>query len=408
MRMAGVARMSARSLNVTHLATVNTVRQRWAAEDLIPLGTVSILAGRAGIAKSTILAWFIAKWTSGDLRGDLYGTPVSIAIVNGEDDLSAVLVPRLTAAGADLSRVVSISTVTVEETDGEDWITSPTLSDDLQAIRRALVETGARVLIIDPIVSLMRGDSHRLDDVRRNLDPLASMASELGIAVVCVAHFNKGQGQAGDMVSGSHAFRDIARSLLLLAVDDETDERILTVEKSNYSQVKPSLAFGVETVQIATTDGEQASVGRARLHGDANVTVHDLINRERDQRPLGDGSNKVIEHVNLNPDGVKPDDVAEALGIQPNEARSYLSRLTTAGRIERLRYGVYGPKRNTTTTVASVAVVALSQSATDATTATRVVGTVADDVGYCVGCGGTLPCLRSHSALEQIRLEVTL
>jgi hypothetical protein len=342
---------STRTLMVTPLATVQIRRQKWAATNQVPLGTVTILAGMAGIAKSTILAYYIAQWTKGEADGDLHGTPALVALINGEDDLNTVLVPRLTAAGADLELVHSMSSITVHDKDGTDWITSPTLEDDLKPIREALMESGARILIIDPIISLMRGDSHRLDDVRKNLDPLASMASELGIAVVCVAHFNKGAGPAADKVSGSHAFRDIARSLLILAVDDETDERILTVEKSNYSPVKPSVAFRVDSVAVQTADGEQAIVGRAVMLGASDLTVQDLLRRE--STVLGNRSADLVDYVNQHPEGVKAEEVATAVQDMPLEqARIYLSRAATAGRIERAERGLYKPIRNTHETTA--------------------------------------------------------
>lgn len=379
-----------RELLRTSLASVEIERQGWLVRDQIPLDVITILAGMAGIAKSTILAWYVAGLTQGSLPGDFYGTPVPVAIIAGEDDISRMLVPRLKVAGANLELVTALSGVHVVE-EGEDWITSPNLSDDLGAIRTALVETGARLLIIDPIISLMRGDSHRLEDVRKNLDPLASMAAELDIAIVCVAHFNKGGGQASDKVSGSHAFRDIARSMLLLAVDDETDNRILSVEKSNYSPVKPSIAFQVESVDVPTRSGETTTVGKAVMLGDSSLTVQDILNR--DVSVLGERSTELIDYVNRQPDGVRAEDVAAALDIPLNQARTYLSRAASGGRINRAERGIYVALRNTNATspdpVGSVASVAnlssLPPFASNATLATAP-GSVANRVAnsdYC-------------------------
>ncbi|PRA83507.1 AAA family ATPase [Microbacterium sp. MYb66] len=382
-----------RELLRTSLASVEIERQGWCVQDQIPLDVITILAGMAGIAKSTILAWYVAGLTRGTLPGDFHGTPVPVAIIAGEDDISRMLVPRLKVAGADLNLVTALSGVHVVEEDG-DWITSPNLSDDLASIRNALIDTGARLLIIDPIISLMRGDSHRLEDVRRNLDPLASMAAELDIAIVCVAHFNKGGGQASDKVSGSHAFRDIARSMMLLAVDDETDNRILTVEKSNYSPVKPSLAFRVDSVDVPTRSGELTTVGRAVMLGDSSLTVQDILNR--DVSVLGERSSDLIDYVNRQPEGTRAEEVAAALDIPVNQARTYLSRAASSGRINRAERGVYTALRNTNATppdlVGSVASVANSvfspPNATDATDATGhggVANTVASQlVDYCL------------------------
>lgn len=363
-----MAQQAQRQLIATPLVTVKTTRTKSAFRDVVPISTITVFAGAAGIAKSTVLAWKIAGWTNGTLDGDLFNIPSVVAIINGEDDASSVLVPRLKAAGANIDNIVSLGSVAASDDRG-DWITSPNLADDLQSIREKLIEFGAKVLIIDPIISLMSGDSHRLEDVRRNLDPLAQMASDLEIAIICVAHFNKGGGRAGDKVSGSHAFRDIARSLIVMAVDEETDDRILTVEKSNYSPVRPSLAFQIESVHVATDDGDTTTVGRARLIGPANVTVDDILNR--DLSVLGERSQDLIEYVNDHPEGVRPEAVAAALNIEPAQARTYLSRAHKTGRIDRPERGLYTPLRNTDITephtVRSVASVANPPKATEAT-----------------------------------------
>jgi hypothetical protein len=333
-----------RQLLRTPLATVQIERQRWAVKDQIPLGVLTILAGTAGIAKSTILAWYIARFTTGELEGDLHGTPCPVAIIAGEDDNAKMLVPRLKVAGANVDLIESFDGVRVYE-EGEQWDTSANLADDLASIRAALIETGARVLIIDPIITLMRGDSHRLEDVRRNLDPLASMAKDLEIAVICVMHFNKGAGNAGEKVSGSHAFRDIARSLMVLAVDEETDDRILTVEKSNYSAVKPSLAFKVESVDVPTARGEFTTVGKAIMLGASQLTVQDILSR--DTSALGQDQSDLIQYVNDHPEGVSVEHVALALNKEKNYTRNLLSRAAKAGRITREMRGMYTPLSTT-------------------------------------------------------------
>jgi predicted transcriptional regulator of viral defense system len=68
---------------------------------------------------------------------------------------------------------------------------------------------------------------------------------------------------------------------------------------------------------------------------------------------LGDRSAEVAAVVMARPDGVRAADVVEALDLDEKTARTYLSRLVGAGRIERASRGLYVPP------VASVASVAL-------------------------------------------------
>jgi hypothetical protein len=303
----------------------------------------TILAGTGGIGKSTILSWLTAGLTTGTLEGDFYGKPVAVGFISGEDDLSTTLVPRLQAAGADLDLVQDFSGVRSVDAHGNTWTGLPTIADDLQALKQALIEWGTRVLIIDPVMSIMSGDSIKASDVRKNLDPIAGLAAELGIAPIMVMHFGKGQGNASDKVSGSHAFRDIARSVLLLAVDDETDQRILTVDKSNYSQRAASLAFSVESADVPTDDGEVTTVGRARLLGETTLTVHEIVQRNGDES-LAKDTAEILEYVLARPEGVETKTLVEEFDIPRAHLRVYLSRLVNSDRIERRSRGIFGPK----------------------------------------------------------------
>lgn len=360
-----------RELVVTPLATVRTRRQRWAWKDLIPLDVATILAGRGGIGKSTVLAWITAELTRGGLPGDFLHGPVNVGVISAEDDAATSLVPRLQAAGADLGRIHDFSAVrSVDEADGSTWTGLPTIADDLADLRDNLKALDIRVLIIDPIASMMSGDSIKASDVRRNLDPIAGLAAGLGIAVVLVAHFGKGGGDASDKLSGSHVFRDVARSLLLLAVDEETNQRVLTVDKANYSQLAPSLAFTIESVNVETDDNETAKVGLAHLIGTTTLTVHEIVRRGNDDS-LGDLSTSILEFVNDHPEGVDTSAVVEELDLPRAQARVYLGRLVASDRIDRLGRGKYAPKATThppVTPVATVTTVAFDYSdVTDAT-----------------------------------------
>jgi AAA domain len=380
-----------RELLVTPLAGVKTRRQRWAYQDFVPIGVPTILAGRGGIGKSTILAWLTAALTTGTLAGDFAGKPVPVGFISGEDDAATTLVPRLQAAGADLELVQDFSAVRTTTAEGQ-WTGLPNIAEDLLALKTSLQEWGTKVLIIDPIMSMMSGDSIKASDVRRNLDPIASLAAELGIAPILVMHFGKGAGNASDKVSGSHAFRDIARSVLLLAVDDETGERILTVDKSNYSQNAPSLAFEVVSATVMTDEGEDAIVGRAHLIGESQLTVHEIVRRGNDEA-LGNDTKDIIACINDHPEGIAIKDLVDELDLPRNQLRVYLGRLVNAERIVRLERGKYGPiatRNNPVTPVASVASVAfnhpIATQITDATPETAP-NPVAKVNGVCPNCG---------------------
>lgn len=268
----------ARRVRVVAASSIRTERQRWYWADRIPTSTVAVFAGRGGEGKSSFAFHLAAETSRGALPGDYHRTPSPVLIWSGEDRWETVVVPRLTAAGADLDRVFQLA---IDSTvDADTLEVSPNLPDDLPLVREAIEQTGARLVIIDPISSTMRGDLNKEADTRRTLDGLARIAHHTGAAILAIRHFNKGQGNASDKVSGSHAFRDAARAVFLFATDDESGHRIVTQDKGNYSQHGAgSFAFDLESVQIPIDDGESAEVARVVILGESDVSVSDIINR---------------------------------------------------------------------------------------------------------------------------------
>lgn len=325
----------------------------WAEFGAVPLGTITALAGRAGIAKSTVLAEKTARWSRGDIEGDLKGQPVGVLIVSGEDDVHRQLVPRLRAAGADMRYVHAIQVHYDSEVDGETE-TVLDLSEDLEDIERLMVETRSRVLIIDPIVSFIDGNPDRVKEVRRALDPVAAMARRLNAAVIVVGHFRKGgAGPAGDMLSGSHAWRDIVRSLILMAKDPDSGDRIITVDKLNYGQDGSSWRYEVKTVEVAVSGGRTTEVGLAVHMGVSDLLVGDLMDREREQghkreqqHGLKWGIEKVIEALDRD---VTPSELhAIFKDEKPGTINAYLKRLADDFRIHRTTHGYYAPLSHAT------------------------------------------------------------
>lgn len=270
--------MTHRQLLLTPASQFKTQRQKWLSKDRVPLGTPTLFGGRGGEGKSTFSLHIAAQVTRGLLEGDLFGSPKSVLVISHEDDWGMVMKPRLIAARADLDRVYQLAVRwEQDELSGE---STPALPLDLNLIRQALEETQAGLLIIDPLASTMGGDHYKVVDVRRALDPLAQLAQEFGIGIIGIMHFNKGVGNASDKLSGSHAFRDAVRSVLLFATDEETGHRIVSVDKSNYSKTKgQSFAFNLVTEPVMTDDGETAEPARVEELGESELSVSDIINR---------------------------------------------------------------------------------------------------------------------------------
>jgi len=171
-------------------STIEPEATRWLWGGRVQLGGVTLLAGRQGLGKSTLACELAAQLSRGKLDGDLDGAAGAL-IVSYEDHAERTIAPRLAVAGADLGRVHLLAA----EHDGLPDLVS--LPGDLDAIGTAAREHGARLLVVDPLVaSLASGEvnAHRDQDVRRAMAPLAKLAEEADLAVVCTIHFNKAAG----------------------------------------------------------------------------------------------------------------------------------------------------------------------------------------------------------------------
>ena len=121
-------------------------------------------------------------------------------------------------------------------------ITAPTLRLDLDADRRNLAETVARLqprlLILDPFVRLHRIDENASGEVAPLLAYLRELQRRHGVAVLVVHHARKGGGaRAGQALRGSSEFHAWGDSNLYLRRDGETLS--LSVEHRAAAPVSP-------------------------------------------------------------------------------------------------------------------------------------------------------------------------
>lgn len=350
-----------RELKLLDLTQTTVEATEWAWGGIIPLGVLTGVAGWAGIGKSTLISWLTAQWTTGELAGDLLGHPTCVLMVAGEDDISRQLVPRLSVAGADLSLVKVIQPTATSQT-GDVYDTVMQLSQDLPDIRRMLVETKAKVLILDPILSFVEGNPNAQRDVRASLDPLAALARELNIAVVLVMHFKKGHGLASEKLSGSHVWRDTLRSLLVMAVDEETSLRVVSIDKSNYSDGRgDSYAFEVIGADVEGVDSlgvvRRQQVALAKFLGRSEKSVDDILQEEamkRDgRRQVDNETAELIEWIKNQPIPMTWKQICTQAGLDSNgkspDAKGQLTNLSKKlkraverGELSKTSKGTYG------------------------------------------------------------------
>ena len=328
---------------------------RWAWRGVVPMGTLTICVGRGDVGKSTFVLWMAAQFQRGLLPGRLQGTGASILIVSQEDDWNAVTLPRLWANGAEtLNETHTIHQMSVRVESGN-GMRVPKLPLDIGLIEQALEQTGAQILIIDPLLSAL-GDGlsgDKTSDVRAAMDPLADLAMRHDVAVIGVAHVNKSATAVSiDRLSGSHAWRDAARAVLTFAKDEDAGITVITHGKGNYQQHKASYAYRMhsERVPLDEPDDEGnmwTDVGRVEFLGTTERTVDDVFTDEANQARTGDLSRDIAKFVRSSDHVVNTSEIEEAMsqdsGATAANVRQTLARLVKRGTIHRYGRGSYGP-----------------------------------------------------------------
>lgn len=253
----------------------------------LALGKVHILAGAPGQGKTTIAVGALAatvtiggRWPDG-----LRCTAGNVIVWSGEDDAADTLLPRFLAAGGDPARILF-----VQGTRDEGGLHPFDPAHDMEQLVFAIREAGgASLVIIDPVVSAVTGDSHKNTEVRRALQPLVNAAAEGRFAVLGITHFSKG-GQGSDptqRVIGSVAFAAVARVVLVAAKvkgDDGEERRILARSKSNIGPDDGGFEYHLE--QVEALPGIEASriCWGGPVQGNARELLTDADENE-DQAP---------------------------------------------------------------------------------------------------------------------------
>ncbi|WP_338122202.1 AAA family ATPase [Corynebacterium ammoniagenes] len=281
---------SRRKIELFQASTVKTERLEWLMPNWIPLNSITLLAGREGLGKSTIACGIAAQATTGELTGK----PMNVAYVATEDSLPLTVKPRLQAAGADLERTLLLKVTTEEGREG-----ALSLPGDTDILADALEEHNVKLVILDAAKSAMFAglDGYKDDHVRQFLEPLAAMCDRLGIVVLGLVHFGKRESaDSGKLILGSIAWSQIARSVLSVAADEE-GTLVVTNTKGNLAPKQVSREARIESVSIPTDDGEATDVGRIIWGDETDRSAADLLVSHDDQEDRTEVEAVVLDYL---------------------------------------------------------------------------------------------------------------
>ena len=280
------------------MSNVPTEEVRWLWYPYVPLGKLTIVQGDPGEGKTTLALAMIASLTRGEPLPDCAALPpMTVIYQTAEDGLADTIKPRLEAMGADCSRVFVIDESRKE------------LSMLDERLEKAIHETGARLVVLDPMQAYLGSDvdMHRANEIRPIMKRVAAMAEQNGCAVILVGHMNKAQGlKAGYRGLGSIDFRAAARSVLLVGrTKDDPSVRVMAQDKNSLAPEGRSMSFSL---------GEDGF----RWLGCVDATVDDVLcGMARAESKTAQMENALRELLE-DGDGIPSDELAaytESLGI---------------------------------------------------------------------------------------------
>lgn len=249
---------------------LNPKQTNWVWKNTIASGKLGILAGVAGNGKTTISILIGSIITIGGKFPDGTSAPIGQVVMwTGEDDMCDTLTPRLMAMGADLTK---FNFVQGTMTGSEERSFDPSI--DMQLLINEITKLDSvKLLIIDPIVAVVKGDSHKNAEVRKDLTPLVKFAESSGIAILGITHFSKGTTgrEPIERLTGSLAFGAVARTVLVASKsknEDGEDTRIFIRAKSNIGVDEGGFEYSIEPVNINGIDTSKIVWGRT-LEGSA-------------------------------------------------------------------------------------------------------------------------------------------
>lgn len=272
-------------LKLIHMEDVVSKEVEWLWYPYIPYGKITIIEGDPGEGKTTLVLKLAAALSRGlplPYDDDKEYEPIHIIYQTAEDGIEDTIKPRLEKAGADCSMIRVI-----DETDKE-----LSMTDD--RLEQAIIETGARLIILDPIQAYIGAtvDMHRANEIRPVLKHLGIIAEKHNCAIILIGHMNKASGSKSIYRGlGSIDIQATARSVLLVArLRDKPNIRIMAHDKSSLAPAGGAIGFEM------TEDNGMVCIGPY------DITIDELLsgNEGRGKKKLDIAENFIKEYFGTN------------------------------------------------------------------------------------------------------------
>lgn len=208
----------------------------------LPVGDYTVIMAAGGTGKTMLTCGIAAALSKTEaFPGEDQPHEAAKTLFISSEDTGSMLKKRLSASGADLSKVLIL--------DCNDSI-GLNIDTGHQTFEKLIEETTPKLVIIDPWTAFIGSiDINRANIVRPVFQRLANIAKKHDCSVILVSHVNKKaqSDNANNAAIGSADLVNAARSTLQIVggSPDEKDSRIMVHTKSNYAPAGKSVKYRI-------------------------------------------------------------------------------------------------------------------------------------------------------------------
>lgn len=277
--------------DLVRLADVEARPVDWLWRLWMAFGMLAMMSGDPGAGKTYLALAVAAGFTVGRTPDGERCEPIAVLYLSVENAPAEVVRPRFDSLGGDPNRFFLLRGAVCSE-DGEDIERAVSLSD-VPLLDDALAQTGAKLVIIDPVQSYLGAavDLHRSNETRPVMDGLARLAEKHRCAVLLLRHLSKQTGgKAIHRGLGSIDLTGAVRSEMLAgSLPDDPESRALIHIKSNLGAYGATRGYSIDRE------------GRFAWTGESSITAADLL-----AAPAGPGDHKLADAAQWLTDLLKP------------------------------------------------------------------------------------------------------
>jgi len=272
-----VEKGSSEKFPVKYYSSLTARSVDWLWFPYIPYGKITVVQGDPGDGKTTFVLNIAALLSNGLAMPESQNKTIKSKILyqSAEDGVEDTMKPRLISAGADCDNIAFI-----DETEMPLTLDNPRLES-------AILETGAKLLVLDPLQAYLgdNGEMNRADGIRPKLKQLAAIAARTYCAVIVIGHMNKA-GNAKGLYRGlgSIDITAAARSVLLIGrIKSNPSIRVMAQLKNSLAKEGPAVAFeinaGSSVRWIGSYDisADELLLGEATLGEDSKIAAAERI-----------------------------------------------------------------------------------------------------------------------------------